>query len=300
MKWLNYNHLQYFWAVARAGSIARAAKELLVSQPTISLQIKELERSLGRKLFDRAGRRLELTEAGRVAYGYANEIFQAGQELVNAIDHQPKGRPLRLNVGVLDAIPKAVVHKLLAPALRLAQPVRVVCREDKSDRLLSDLAARRFDVVLSDGPIGNAAHVSGFNHLLGECGIAFFAPRNLAARYARNFPKSLDGAPVLLPTENTVMRRGLDMWFESHRVHPLVVGEFDDAATMASFGRAGLGVFPVPRVVEREVRREQDVRVVGRTEQVRERYYAITVQAKLQHPAVVAIREGARHQLLPA
>ena len=300
MKTLNYNHLQYFWAVARHGSIARAAEELLVSQPTISLQIKELESALRRKLFERSGRGLVLTDAGRVAYGYANEIFQAGQELLNAVEHQPKERPLRLNVGVLDAIPKSFVYKLLKPALRLPQQVRIVCREDKADRLLSDLGARRYDVVLSDGAIGNNVNVNGFNHLLGECGIAFFASRALAAKYARGFPKSLDGGPMLLPTENTMLRRGLDRWFESKRVHPLVVGEFDDAATMSSFGRAGLGVFPVPRVVEDEVRRSEQVQSIGRTEQIREQYYAITVQAKLQHPAVVAICDGARKELFRA
>lgn len=297
MKWMNYNHLQYFWMVAREGSIVRAAEELLVSQPTISLQIRELEKSLGRKLFDRVGRRLELTEAGRVVYGYANEIFQTGQELFNALEQQPSVRALRLSVGVVDVIPKTIVYKLLEPALQLKQPIRVVCREDKSDRLLSDLAARRLDVVLSDGPIGTALNLRGFNHLLGECGISFFAAPELASKYRRKFPASLEGAPVLLPTENTAMRRALGLWFESQRVHPVVTGEFDDAATMTSFGRAGLGVFPAPSVVEEETRREYDVRVVGRTSAVRERYYAITVQAKLEHPAVVAIREAARKEL---
>ena len=297
MKWLNYNHLQYFWAVARAGSIVGASEELLVSQPTISLQIRELERALGRKLFERSGRRLVLTDAGRLVYGYANEIFQAGQELANALEHQPAGRSLRLSVGIVDVIPKTIVYKLLEPALQLDQPVRVVCREDKSDRLLSDLAARRFDVVLSDGPIGTGVNVRGFNHLLGECGISFFAEPALAARHRRKFPKSLDAAPMLLPTENTAMRRALALWFESQRVHPVVAGEFDDSATMNSFGRAGMGIFPAPTVVEDEVRREYGVRVIGRTNAVRERYYAITVQATLQHPAVVAIREAARKEL---
>jgi len=296
-KWLNYNHLQYFWAVAREGSIVRAAEELLVSQPTISLQVRELERALGRKLFERAGRRLVLTDAGKLVYGYASDIFRTGQELVNALEHQPAGRALRLSVGVVDVIPKTIVYKLLEPALQLAQPVRVVCREDKSDRLLSDLAARRLDVVLSDGPIGTAVNLRGFNHLLGECGISFFASPELAPKVRRRFPASLDGAPVLLPTENTAMRRALGLWFDAQRVHPVVAGEFDDSATMTSFGRAGLGVFPAPSVVELEIRREYGVRLVGRTDAVRERYYAITGQAKLEHPAVVAVREAARKEL---
>jgi LysR family transcriptional activator of nhaA len=297
IKQLNYNHLEYFWHVARAGGVARAAEELLVSQPTISLQLKQLEREVGRKLFERAGRGLVLTDAGRVAYAYANEIFQAGQEMMNAIELQPRDRPLRLAVGVLDVIPKSVVYRLLEPALKLPQPIRIVCREDKSDRLLADLAARRFDVVLSDGPIGTAMQVRGFNHLLAETGITFFASPSLGAKLARGFPRSLDGAPMLLPTDGTEMRRALNLWFESKRVHPSVAGEFDDSATMTSFGRAGLGVFPVPRVVEQQVRQGRGLRVVGRTDSVRERYYAITVDAKLEHPGVVAIREAARKRL---
>lgn len=296
---LNYNHLEYFWHVARAGGVARAAEALLVSQPTISLQLKQLEREVGRKLFERAGRRLVLTDAGRVAFAYANEIFQAGQEMMNAIELQPKDRPLRLAVGVLDVIPKSVVYRLLEPALKLPQPVRIVCREDKSDRLLADLAARRFDVVLSDGPIGTAMHVRGFNHLLAESGITFFASPSIAAKLARGFPRSLDGAPMLLPTEGTEMRRALNLWLASKRVHPSVAGEFDDSATMTSFGRTGLGVFPVPRVVEQQVRQGRGLRVVGRTDSVRERYYAITTDAKLEHPGVVAIREAARKRLSP-
>lgn len=297
MTTLNYHHLRYFWAVVREGSVVRAAAELRVSQPTISLQLKELERALGRKLFERAGRGLALTEAGRVAYNYAREIFALGEELLSAVEHQPAGPALRLAVGVVDVIPKSVVHRLLAPALRLPQPTRLVCREDKADRLLADLAARRFDVVLSDAPIGNALELRGFNHLLGECGVTFFGAPALADRHRRGFPRSLNGAPVLLPTDNTAMRRALNLWFESMRVHPVVVAEFDDGATMASFGRAGLGVFPAPSVVEAETCREHAVKVVGRSDKVRERYYAITTEARLQHPAVVAIREAAHAEL---
>jgi LysR family transcriptional activator of nhaA len=299
MKALNYHHLQYFWAVAREGSIVRAAEELHVSQPTISLQLKELEASLDRKLFERAGRGLRLTDAGRVVYSYAQEIFALGQDLIQAVERQPAERPLRLAVGIVDVIPKTLVYRLLAPVLRLPQPVHLICREDKGDRLLADLSARRFDVVLSDGPIGAAASLRGYNHLLGECGVSFFGTPALVARYRRGFPRSLDRAPVLLPTDNTAMRRSLDLWFEKLRIHPVVVAEFDDGATMASFGRAGVGVFPAPAAVEEEVGREHDVGVVGRSDRVRERYYAITTEARVQHPAVVAIREAARAELFP-
>jgi LysR family transcriptional activator of nhaA len=299
MTTLNYHHLQYFWAVAREGSIVRAAEELRVSQPTISLQLKELERSLDRKLFERAGRRLTLTDAGRVVYAYAQEIFALGQDLIHAVERQPADRALRLAVGVVDVIPKTLVYRLLAPALRLPQPVHLICREDKGDRLLADLSARRFDVVLSDGPIGTAVQVRGFNHLLGECGVTFFGTPPLAEKYKRGFPRSLDRAPVLLPTDNTAMRRALNLWFETLRIHPVVIAEFDDGATMASFGRGGVGVFPAPSTVEDEVCREHAVKVLGRSDKVRERYYAITTEARLQHPAVAAILEAARSELFP-
>lgn len=299
MTTLNYHHLQYFWAVAREGSIVRAAEELRVSQPTISLQLKELERALDRKLFERAGRRLALTDAGRVVYAYAQEIFALGQDLIHAVERQPADHALRLAVGVVDVIPKTLVYRLLAPALRLPQPVHLICREDKGDRLLADLSARRFDVVLSDGPIGTAVQVRGFNHLLGECGVTFFGTPPLAEKYKRGFPRSLDRAPVLLPTDNTAMRRGLNLWFETLRIHPVVIAEFDDGATMASFGRAGIGVFPAPSTVEDEVCREHAVKVLGRSDKVRERYYAITTEARLQHPAVAAILEAARSELFP-
>ncbi|MBK8695030.1 MAG: transcriptional activator NhaR [Deltaproteobacteria bacterium] len=288
----NYHHLHYFWVVARKGSIVAAAAELHVSQPTISLQLKELERSLDRKLLERSGRSLTLTAAGHVVYSYAQEIFSLGQALVDAVEHQPAERALRLSVGIVDALPKSVVYRLLAPALRLPQPVRLICREDKGERLLEDLAARRFDVVLSDSPMGTAMHLRGYHHLLGESGVTFFATASLAERYRRGFPRSLDGAPMLLPTEHTAMRRSLNLWFESLRIHPVVVAEFDDGATMASFGRAGVGVFPAPSVVAEEVCHEHAVAVVGRSEKLRERFYAITTEAQLQHPGVAAIREA--------
>lgn len=299
MKWLNYNHLFYFWVVAREGGVVRASEELMVSQPTISSQLKELEAALGHKLFDRAGRGRVLSEAGRVAFNYANEMFSLGQELVNALEHQPAGRPLKLAVGVLDVIPKAVVRRLLEPALKLPQPVRLICREDKADRLLADLAARRTDVVLSDSPIGTAVQLQGFNHLLGESGVSFFATDELAGRYRRGFPKSLNGAPLLLPTDHTQVRRSLNLWFDSKRIHPVVAGEFDDSALMFWFGRSGAGVFPAPTLIAADVQRELGVRLVGRAEDVRERFYAISMEEKLKHPAVVAICEVARRELSP-
>ena len=297
MKWLNYNHLYYFWMIAREGSVIRASEELMVSQPTVSIQLKELETALGRRLFDRVGRRLVLTDSGKIAFNYANDIFSLGQELVNALEQRPVERPLRLAVGIVDVIPKLVARSLLEPAMRLPQPVRLICREDKGDRLLADLSARRLDMVLSDGPIATAVGFEGFNHLLGECGVCFFAAERLAKRYAKGFPKSLDGAPMLLPTGHSAVRRALDLWFDSQRVHPLVVGDFDDSALMFSFGQGGEGIFPAPSVVERQIKREIGVRLVGRTEKVRERFYAIAMEEQPRHGAVVAIRDAARREL---
>ena len=294
MKWLNYNHLYYFWMVGRHGGVARAGEELMVSQPTVSNQLRALESALGHKLFERAGRGLRLSEAGRVAFNYANEMFSLGQEMLNALERQPAGPALRLTVGVLDVIPKPLARRLLEPALALPQKVRLVCREDKADRLLADLAARRTDVVLSDSPIGTAVQVQGFNHLLAESGVSFFATAELAAKYRRGFPKSLNGAPVLLPTDHTDVRRSLNGWFDAKRVHPQVVAEFDDSSLMFRFGRGGAGVFPAPTVMEAEMRKETGLRVVGRARDVRERFYAITLEEEPKHPAVAAVCGGGR------
>lgn len=288
MQWINYHHLYYFWMVARHGSIVRASEELLVSQPTISNQIRELEAALGHRLFDRAGRGLRLTESGRIALNYANQIFSLGQEMLAALE-QPTGPALRLSAGVVDIIPKPVARRLLAPALALDEPIRLICREDKSDRLLADLAARRIDVVVSDAPIGTSVQLQGHNHLLGEWGVSFFGVAEFADRCRRDFPRSLDGVPMLLPTDHTQVRRSLNLWFDANRIHPLVAGEFDDSALMFSFGHAGAGVFPAPSIIESEVSGRMDMHLIGRLPDVRERFYAITLEAAPTHPAVRAI-----------
>jgi LysR family transcriptional activator of nhaA len=297
MKWLNYNHLYYFWMVARHGSVVGAAQELLISQPTISSQLRELETALGRRLFDRVGRKLVLSDAGHLAFGYADRIFTLGQEMVAALVDEAGPRPLRLAVGIVDMIPKTIVRLLLEPATRLDQPVRMICREDKAEHLLADLSAQRLDMVLSDAPIGVSAPQRGFNHLLGQCGVTFFAAPALAERYKRGFPRSLNRAPMLLPSDTTALRRSLDIWFDANRIHPQVVGEFDDAALLISFGRAGEGVFPAPSVVTDEIRREHRVRIVGKTNAMQERFYAITPQDEPTHAAVLAIRDAARRDL---
>ncbi len=297
MEWLNYHHLLYFWTVARLGSVSGAAVELRLAQPTISGQIRALEDTLGEKLFHRVGRCLALTEAGRVAFRYADEIFTLGREFMDAIRGRPTSRPLPLAVGVADAVPKLIAYRLLEPVLRLPEPIRLVCREDRTDRLLADLAVHSLDVVISDSPVGPTVKVKAFNHLLGECGITFFGAAKLAAAHRRGFPRSLDGAPMLLPTEGTALRRSLDQWFATLDVRPLVTSEFEDTALLKVFGQEGAGIFPGPTAIENEIRRQFGVSVVGRTDAVQERFYAITVERRLKNPAVAAISAAARERL---
>lgn len=297
MEWLNYHHLFYFWTMARQGSLARASAELRLAQSTISGQIRALEDSLGEKLFARRGRRLVLTEMGRVVFRYAEEIFSLGRELRDAVKGRPVGRPQSLMVGVADVVPKLVARRLLEPALKLPEPVRLICREDKPERLFAELAVHNLDIVLSDAPIDPSIRIRAFNHLLGECGIVFFGTAKLAAAHRRNFPESLDGAPVILPTENTTLRRSLDQWFAARGIRPRVVGEFEDSALLKVFGQVGMGLFPASSIIADEVQRQYQVRPVGRLDEVRERFYAISVERKLKHPAVIAISEEARQKL---
>ncbi len=293
MEWLNYHHLFYFWNVARSGSIARASEELRLSQPTISNQLKTLEKALGHRLFERQGRQLVLTAVGRTVLRYADDIYRTGREMQQALKGIPTGERLRLVAGVADVIPKMVAERLLQPAVAAVEKVALVCREAPLTQLLGLLAIHEIDVVLADAPAPENVKVRAYSHLLGECGVVFLAPPQLA-QARKGFPRSLDGAPFLLPSPGTALRHGLDRWFEAQGVRPDVAGEFDDSALLWAFGRRGLGLFPAPAVVEREICDEMKVQAVGRTEEVRERYYAISVERRLRHPAVVAIAEGAR------
>src|SRR6476661_4911971 len=236
MEWLNYHHLLYFWTVVRAGSIHQAGQELRVSAPAISTQLKQLEEQLGEKLLTRSGRRLVLTEIGRTVFSYADDIFTLGREMVDVVRNRPVGRPLRLDIGIVDVMPKIVVQALLEPALRLQQQVRIVCREASSDQLLGRLATHELDVVLSDSPMDPSLKIRAYSHLLGECGVSFAVGRRTAPRYRRGFPQCLNGAPMLLPTDNTAFRRNLEFWFESEGIRPIVLGEFEDYALLRAFG----------------------------------------------------------------
>jgi LysR family transcriptional activator of nhaA len=295
MGWLNYHHLLYFWTVARTGSVAAASKELRLAAPTISNQIRKLEGSLGEKLFRRSGRGLVLTDKGRLALRYADDIFALGREFTSAMKDRPTGRPLRLSVGISDVVPKLIAYKIVEPAFRLRIPVRIICREDRPDHLLADLALHEYDVVLSDSPASPAAKIRAFSHLLGECGVSLFASKTVHLE-SRRFPKCLNNARLLVPTDNSAFRRRLDEWFVAQKIHPIVVGEFQDFALLRAFAEQGLGVFAAPSVLEAQLR-GYGFKRIGGTDEIRARFYAITVERKLQHPAVLAICETAQHKL---
>jgi LysR family transcriptional activator of nhaA len=301
MEWLNYHHLLYFWVVAKQGSIVRAGEELRLAHPTISGQIHRLEDVLGEKLFVRRGRNLVLTESGRVAFRYADEIFTLGREFVDTLKGRASGKPLRLVVGVADVLPPSLVRRFLEPAFRLGLPIKVICRADKSvQEFLAELALHSVDVVIADGPAGSGSPVRAFNHPLGECGTSFFATPTLAAKIRRKFPRSLDAKPFLLPGAPSTVRRTLEHWFDAQDIRPHIVAELDDSALAKEFGEHSLGVFAAPTVIEAEILRRYRVRVVGRSETVRQQFFAISVERKIKHPAVVAICEAARQDIFVA
>lgn len=294
---LNYQHLLYFWVVAREGSIARATTVLHLTQPTISAQLKLLEGALGAPLFARRGRARELTETGHLVFTYADEIFRTGRELTAALHRGTGAAPSRLIVGISDALPKLTTWRLLKPALDLVPRLRLTCRIDKTERLVADLAVHALDLVLADTPVSPALPVRMFNHLLGECGVTIFGVDALARQHRRGFPQSLDGAPFLLPTENTATRRSFDAWCLAHDIAPHIVAEVEDVAILQVFGQEGMGLFAAPTVVEAQIKRHYGVRVVGSLPEVRERFYAISAERKLAHPAVLALTESARTRL---
>jgi LysR family transcriptional activator of nhaA len=291
---LNYQHLLYFWTVVRTGSITEACKELALSVATVSAQLRTLEERLGEKLLQKSGRRLVPTEVGRLVYSYAEEIFTLGRELAEAVEHRPSQRPLRLVVGIDDVVPKEIAQRLLEPAMRLAQPVRIVCREGTLERLVADLAVHELDVVLSDARVTPTLNVRAYSHALGSCGMCWMATKAIAASLRRGFPGSLDGAPMLLPTDDTAIRRALDQWLEQRGVHPLLAGEFEDYALLREFARAGHGVAPVPAVQEQQFRRQFGLARIGLAEEVRAEFFAISVERRIRHPAVAAIVSGSR------
>jgi LysR family transcriptional activator of nhaA len=286
MTWLNYHHLLYFWTVGRTGSVTKACQELGLTQPAVSAQIRMLERSLGEKLFMKRGRNLVLTDVGRLAFRYADEIFVLGREMQETLAGRLTGQPQRLVVGVADQVPKTIVYRLLEPTLRGPDPVRLTIREDGLERLLADLSMHSVDLVISDAPIGGTARVKAFNHLLGETDVTIYGTPALATTYKKRFPQSLDGAPLLVPTAGTQLHRSLMSWFDTQGIRPRVVGEIEDSALLKMFGQGGSGLFPAPTVVEDDVVQRYGVKPVGRIAAVKECFYAISVERKITHPVV--------------
>lgn len=297
MEFLNYHHLRYFWMVAKEGGLTKAAAKLHVSQPTISAQIQALEGMLGEKLFRRAGRNLALTDTGQQVLSFAEEIFQLGQDLLSSVKQQPTARPLRLRLGVADALPKLVTYQIIKPIFCLPQPVQFSCWETTVSDMLVELASYRLDVVLADEPASSGVTTHVFNHWLGESGVTFCAAPQLAARLRRGFPRSLHGAPALLPMSNSGLRRSLEKWFQAVGVRPRLVGEFEDAALVNILALHGLGFMSVPTFVAKEVVTRFGFRTIGQTDDCQQQFYAITAERKLAHPAVVAITSQARGRL---
>jgi LysR family transcriptional regulator, transcriptional activator of nhaA len=297
MEWLNYHHLRYFWTVAKEGSLKEAAEKLHVSQPSISAQLSELEEVLGENLFRRSGRTKVLTDAGQVAYRYADEIFTLGRELVNAVKQRPTALALRLYVGVADSFPKLVTNEILKPVFAMPQPVHVICREGKLEDLLGQLAAHRLDIVLADEPAASGTKVRTFNHPLGESSISFCASAKLAVTLKRDFPKSLHEAPALLPSDNTVLRRVVEAWLREIGVQPRVLAEFEDLALMKVMAAEGRGFIVLPSVVADEAVHRYRFRIVGTTDACRVQFHAITAERRIAHPAVALITEQARNHL---
>lgn len=294
---LNYHHLRYFHAVATEGSVAAAAEKLFVAQPTISGQVKALERSIGEPLFRRVGRNLELTEIGHLVYGYAEEIFATGRELIDTLAGHGGTRGIRLRVGAGMVVPKLVVFRLLRPALDLPEPVELVCEEGSLPDLLARLSIHQLDIVLSDAPLGQEYNVRAFNHLLGESSMTLFAPAAQARRLRSRFPEALDGTPMLLPLAGTSVRRAVDAWLDAQGVSPRVIGQFADSALIKVFGQNGAGAFFAPTAIADEVSTQFHCRPVAEIDQISERYYAISIERRLKHPAVVAVSDRARNDL---
>jgi LysR family transcriptional activator of nhaA len=290
---LNYQHLLYFWAIARTGSLTRACEELALSPPTVSAQLRSLEARLGETLLVKSGRTLVMTEVGRLVFSYAEQIFGLGRDLLQTLEQRPSERPLRVVVGIDDVLPKEIAHRILKSTFNLSRPVRLVCREGTLEELVADLAVNKVDIVLSDAPATPSLNVRAYSHILGRCETVWMATPALARTLTSDFPKSLDGVPVLLPTDDTAIRRSLDLWLQKHGVRPAMVGEFEDYAMLREFARAGHGFAPVLSVLEKQFQREHGLIRVGIAVGVEAQFYAISVERRIQNPAIAAMTDNA-------
>lgn len=298
MRWLNYHHLYYFWTVVENGTITAAAKSLRIAQPTISMQLRDFENALDVRLFSKNGRTLELTEAGHLVYDYAKQIFLLGSELLDSVEGRNLKATKPLRIGLVESVPKLIASRLLSTVFESEEHPPVVCIEGSAERLLAELALKELDIILADCPIPHSVPIKAFNHTLGKSSISFVATSALKMKLRKSFPNCLDGAPMYLPTQSATARRELDAWFEKRKVRPKIIGEFQDSALMKMVGRNGNAIFPVPKVVEREVCREFKVQVVGRTKEQIEEFFIISIERRLKHPAVLSIVEEAKSKLL--
>lgn len=297
MATLNYKHLRYFWTVAKTGSIARAADQLNLTPQSISGQLSEFEDALGVELFRRAGRNRELTDTGRSILRYAEEIFTIGDELLDALHDQKMVKNLSFRVGVADSVSKSIAYRLVEPALKLSEPVRLVCREGRLASLLAELSIHRLDMIIADQAMPANLNVRGYSHLLGESGLTVFGSTRLVDKRSSAFPALLDKAPFLLPGEDASIRPKLIQWFEANKLRPRIVGEFDDSALVKAFGQAGAGFFVAPTAIVEHVCEQYQVAAIGRIDSVQEHLYAITTERQLTHPAIVAISKAAREDI---
>ena len=299
MRWLNYQHFFYFWRVAKRGSVTDAGRELRLAQPTISAQLKVFEETLGEKLFTREGRNLKLTEVGKIAFKYAEEIFSACNEFMEVLDGKSASAPATLKVGIADVVPKIIAYRIIEPAFAEPASGTVSCCEDRTERLLAELAISEVDLVISDSPVPPSVKVKAYNHFLGECGVSFLAHGPLAKQLRKNFPQSLAGAPLLLPTQEAAVRREIDRWLDLLGIAPRRVAEFQDSALMKIVARDGKGAIPVPAVVENEVKREFHLELIGQTDAVKERFYLVSVEKRLKNPLVKEIVDRAHRKVFP-
>jgi len=288
----NYHHLYYFWVVAKEGSMTGAAERLDMAVQTVSAQVRSLEQSLGHALFKPAGRGLALTESGKAAVAIAEQIFQLGEQLPAAVREAVTGQGLRLAVGIPDGVPKLVVRHLLQPAL-VDPRVRLLCHEDEFDRLLGDLALHRLDVVLSDRAAPPNPNIRLYSHALGDAALSWFAPAAMARKCKQPFPACLAELPVLLPTGHAAVRPRLDQWFERQGLRPRIVGEFEDSALLAAFGRSGMGAFPASRWSHAELMKDGGLRLLGASPELLEHFFLISAERRIQHPLVQRLLDTA-------
>jgi len=294
---VNYKHLHYFWVVAKEGSIARASDRLDVTPQTISGQLSLLEKNLGVELFVKSGRNIEITEIGRLVLNYADEIFSLGSELEQMLQNEPEERPQLFRVGIADVVPKSIAQEILLPVLQMEKPTRLICKETGLDTLLAELAVHRLDLVIADRPIPSTISTQGFSHKLGECTISFFAKESIINQFNGTFPGCLNGLPILLPTRGTQLRSDIDQWINKIGIHPKIVAEFDDSALMKSFGQKGAGVFIAPTVLRKEVEEQYKVKVIGEVAEIKESFYAISVERHIKNSITARIINAANNML---